>query len=157
MKTTALLVLAGLCMTAPAFAQDWGSTYNMGSIGVSGGNEASGSIVIDCAESGNAVVKQGAFAIFLKPSAQSSIGEASPGDLTFSIDGTDVVVPVSDNKGDGFVYDKTPETLSEATRLVELLKSGKELVVTGAESEIARIDLDGAGLVLEGVEVCLAE
>lgn len=155
MKRTAIMILASLALVAPSMAKDWGSDYNMGSIGVSGGDEASGMIVIDCAESGNGVVPVSALSIFLTPAAGSQIGATSVGELTFSIGGTDVVLPVADNGGDGFVFDKTSETLSAVTQLLDLLETGDELVVTASGEDIARIDLGGAGEALDGVEACL--
>jgi hypothetical protein len=151
----AMAILASLALAAPALAQDWGGDYNMGSIGVTGGNSASGTIMLDCAEGGNGVVPQGALSIFFKARADSRIGAASPGNLRFSVDGTDVSLPVSDDKGDGFVYEKTPETLVEATQLVDLLKAGKQLSVSADGAEIAQIDLKGAAAALVGVEACL--
>lgn len=153
MRVAAVAILASLA--APAVAQDWGSGYNMGSIGVTGGNSASGTIMLDCADGGNGVVPQGALSIFLKARADSMIGAASPGNLRFSVDGTDVSLPVADDEGDGFVYEKTPETLAEATRLVDLLKAGMQLRVLADGAEIARIDLKGAVAALDGVEACL--
>lgn len=155
MRPSLILIVTGLAFSAPAFAQDWGSDYNMGSIGVLGGSEANGTIMVDCAEAGNPVVPKGSLTIFLKPAHRADIGAESPGDLTFSVDGTDVVLPVSDNKGDGFVFDKTPKTLANATTLIDLLKSGQELLVTAGDTDIARIPLDGAAAALDGVEACL--
>lgn len=153
MRIVSALVL--VMLASPAMAQDWGSDYNMGSIGVLGGNSASGTISIDCAEAGNGVVEKGALSIFLRPGAAVMIDDKSPGELTFDVDGTAVDLPVSDNKGDGFVYEKTAATLIDATALLDLLKGGKELVVTAKADEIARIGLDGAAEALDGVEACL--
>lgn len=154
MKHLALVIAAGLVSIAPAAAQ-WGGGYNMGTIGVSGGDEAGGMIIINCAEAGNPVVPQGALSIFLKPAADSTIGQASPGQLGFNVDGTDIVLPVGDDKGDGFVFDKTPETLAGASQLIDLLKAGDRLTVTAGGSAIATIDLAGAGAALDGIEACL--
>jgi hypothetical protein len=156
MKYSAIVILAGAMLATPAFAQDWGQDYNQGIIGVLGGTEAGGTISLNCADAGNGVVKQGELSIFLNPGTSSAIGDASPGELSFDVDGTVVVLPVTDNQGDGFVYDKTPETLDQATDLVDLLETGKVLVVSAAGEDIATIDLAGAGEALDGVDVCLA-
>lgn len=142
----------GLVLVAPAAAQDWGSGYNMGSIGVTGGSAGTGEIMIDCAESGNPVVQQGSLSIFLKP---ASGAKAKAGAFSFAVDGDAVTLPVGADQGDGYVYDKTPETVADAARLIDLLKSGQELVVSASNAEIARIGLDGAAVALDGVEVCL--
>lgn len=155
MKHTAILILAGALLTSPAAAQNWGSDYNMGSIGVLGGTEADGTISIDCAEAGNAVVPQGALSIFLNPAQDVEIDSASVGDLVFAVDGTEVTLPVADNGGDGFVFDKTSASLPQAQQLLDLLETGDELVVTAGGTELARIGLQGAGEALDGVEVCL--
>lgn len=155
MMRTVTTIIVSLMLAAPALAQDWGSGYNMGSIGVTGGNSANGTIMLDCAEGGNGVVPQGALSIFLKARSNSTVGTASPGKLRFSVDGTDLLLPVAEDAGDGFVYEKTPETLAEATRLIELLKAGKQLSVSADGTEIARIDLKGAAAALDGIEACL--
>ena len=155
MKQTAMVILASFALAAPALAQEWGSDYNMGSIGVLGGNSASGTISIDCAEAGNGVVDRGALSIFLKPGAASMIGSASPGELGFDVDGTTVSLPVADDAGDGFVYEKTTASLIDATALIDLLKGGKQLTVTAGTEQIASIGLDGAAAALDGVEACL--
>jgi hypothetical protein len=147
-----LPVALGLAMIAPAAAQDWGSGYNMGSIGVTGGSAGTGEIMIDCAESGNPVVAQGSLSMFIKPASDA---KAKSGNFSFAVDGEAVTLPVGADQGDGFVYDKTPETVADAVRLIDLLKGGRELVVSAGDAEIARIGLDGAAAALEGVEVCL--
>ncbi|SEQ23982.1 hypothetical protein SAMN05428969_2354 [Devosia sp. YR412] len=147
--------MAGLALVAPAAAQDWGSDYNQGIIGVLGGTEAGGTISLNCADNGNGVVVKGDLSIFLNPGVDSEIGDASPGELTFSVDGKDVVLPVSADQGDGFVYEKTAATLDHATQLLDLLETGKTLVVTGEGKQLASIGLEGAGAALDGVEVCL--
>ena len=156
MKRTAITLLAGLALVTPALAQDWGQDYNQGIIGVLGGTETSGTLAINCADSGNGVVAKGNFSLFLNPAVESEIGDASPGELTFSVDGTEVTLPVSANEGDGFVFEKTPDTLDKATQLLDLLETGKDLVVKAEGKQLASIGLDGAGAALEGVEVCLA-
>lgn len=155
MKRTALTLLATLALAAPALAQSWGSDYNQGIIGVLGGTEATGTISINCADSGNSVVPDGALSIFLNPATTSEIGNTSPGDLTFTVDGTAVSLPVTDNQGDGFVYDKSAATLDQATQLIDLLETGKSLVVTAGGTELATIALDGAGEALDGIDACL--
>ena len=155
MKRIAITILASALLAAPAMAQ-WSSDYNMGSIGVLGGNSASGTISVTCAEAGNGVVDQGALSIFLKPGAASMIGSTSPGELTFDVDGTVVSLPVGDNAGDGFVYDKTAATLADATALIDLLKDGKSLTVKAGDEQLARLRLKGAADALDGVEACLA-
>lgn len=155
MKQTAMILLASLALAAPALAQDWGSDYNMGSIGVLGGNSASGTISIDCADAGNGVVEKGALSIFLKPGAASMIGATSPGALDFDVDGTTVSLPVADDAGDGFIYEKTTESLIDVTALIDMLKGGKQLTVTAGAEQIASIGLDGAAAALDGVEACL--
>lgn len=155
MKHSVFLILAGLSLTTPAFAQSWGSDYNMGSIGVSGGDEANGTIMVDCAEAGNPFVEKGSLTIFLRPAHRADIGMESPGDLSFSVDGTVIALPVTDNQGDGFVFEKSADTLADAIRLIDLLKSGDELLVTAGDTDIARIRLEGAAAALDGVEACL--
>ncbi|HEY8576504.1 MAG TPA: hypothetical protein VIL88_09230 [Devosia sp.] len=156
MKQSTFLVAAGLMLAAfPSFAQEWGSDYNMGSIGVLGGTEADGTISIDCAESGNAVVPQGSLSIFLNPAVRAEGADAAATELTFSVDGTDVVLPVTREGGEAFVFSKMPETLDQATQLIDLLETGEELVVTADGEHLARIGLEGAGAALDGVEVCL--
>lgn len=155
MTRTALALLTATLLVAPAWAQDWGSDYNQGIIGVLGGTESGGTISIDCADSGNGVVAAGDFSIFLNPAAGKETVASEHDTLSFEVDGTVVELPVAGNGGDGFVYEKTPATLDHATDLVDLLETGQELVVTAGGSEIARISLDGAGAALDGVDVCL--
>lgn len=152
MKRTAILVCASLAMMAPAVAQDWSSDYNMGSIGVSGGNEAAGILVIDCAEAGNGVVAQGALSLFLTPASGAT---ATAGDFVFAIGDAPITLKFADNQGDGFYHDKTPDSLDALTALIDGLETGDTLVVTQGANEIARIPLDGAGAALDGVDVCL--
>lgn len=152
MRKTQILILTALALPIPAFAQDWSSGYNMGSIGVSGGNEASGTIVIDCAESGNAVVPEGSLSLFVTPAPGIT---ATAGDFIFTIGGEDITLAFADNQGDGFVHDKTPESLDALTALIDALATGDEVVITEANNEIARIGLEGAGAALDGVDVCL--
>lgn len=144
--------MIGLLASAPVLAQDWGSDYNMGSIGVVGGTEATGTITIDCAEAGNGVVEQGSLSVFVSPAPGIT---ASAGDFIFTIGGEDITLPFADNGGDSFVHDKTPESLDALQALIDGLESGSEVVVTEANNEIARIGLDGAGEALDGVEACL--
>lgn len=152
MKKSLILVLTGALMATTAIAQDWGSDYNMGSIGVSGGNEASGAIVIDCAEAGNGLVPQGSLSVFVNP----AVGvEATAGDFSFQVGDTAITLPVADNAGDGFVHDKTADSLDALTALIDALETGDEVVVSQAGTEIARIGLEGAGTALDGVEACL--
>lgn len=147
-----ILVLTGLLMASPAIAQDWGSDYNMGSLGVSGGDAASGTIVIDCAEAGNGVVPQGSLSVFVNPAAGVT---AIAGDFAFQIGSTAITLPFVDNGGDGFVHDKTADSLDQLTALIDALETGTDVVVTQGGSEIAHIGLDGAGAALDGVEACL--
>lgn len=154
MKRLVMATAAGVLLSAPAMAQ-WSSDYNMGSIGVLGGNSASGTISVTCAEAGNGVVEQGALSIMLKPGAASMIGSASPGALTFDVDGTAVSLPVTDDEGDGFVYDKTADTVENAAALIALLKDGKSLTVAAGDEQVARLRLKGAADALDGVEACL--
>lgn len=153
MKTSAFAILVGLLAASPALAQDWGQDYNMGSIGVMGGSEADGIVVIDCAEAGNGVVEQGALSLFITPMAGVT---AKAGDFDFIIGGDTITLPFKDNQGDGFFHDKTPESLDAVTALVDGLETGTALVVTQADAEVARIPLDGAAAALDGVDVCLA-
>lgn len=155
MKRTAITVLASLALVSPALAQNWGQDYNQGIIGVLGGTETSGTLAINCADSGNGVVAQGDFSLFLNPAVESEIGDASPSELSFSVDGITVVLPVSADEGDGFVYEKVPATLDQATQLVDLLETGKTLVVTAGGKQLASIGLEGAGAALDGVDICL--
>lgn len=152
MKTSAIVVLTGLLLASPVSAQGWGSDYNMGSIGVMGGDAASGTIVIDCAEAGNAVVPEGALSLFVTPAAGSA---ATAGEFGLAIGATSITLPFADNGGDGFVHDKTPDSLDRLTALIDALETGEEVVVTQADREIARIGLAGAGAALDGVETCL--
>ncbi len=155
MRNAPALILATMAFVTPAAAQEWGSDYNMGSIGITGGTPADGTITIDCAEAGNAVVPQGSLSIWLQPAVRA-IGAGSPADeLTFAVDGTELVLPVSAEEGSGFVFNKTAETLDLASQLIGLLQTGTELVVTGESGHLARIDLQGAAAALDGVEVCL--
>jgi len=157
MKSFAIGLTAMLLLISPAWAQTWGSDYNMGSIGVFAGTEASGTISLDCAESGNAFVEQGALSIFVKPQAGLVMEANSPGDLTFNVDGQSVSLPVSDNSGDGFVYEKTPETLADAKTLIGLLRNGEHLIITSEFATLADIPLDGAADALDGVDTCLTD
>lgn len=154
MKRIVCAILASLVLAGPAMAQ-WSSGYNMGTIGVTGGNSASGTISVQCADAGNGVVKQGAMTIYVKPGAASMIGTTTPGTLTFVAGAASVGLPVSDDVGDGFVYDKTAPTLADAAALIDLLKSGTSVAVQAGSAEIARIRLDGAAAALDGVEACL--
>ena len=152
MKASLIVILGGLLMTSPALAQDWSSGYNMGSIGVSGGDDASGTIVIDCAEAGNGVVKQGSLSVFVNPMQGAG---ATAGDFTFTVGETAVTLPFADNGGDGFVHDKTADSLDALTALVDALETGPEVVVSQGDAELANIGLDGAAAALDGVEACL--
>ncbi|MGB3338589.1 MAG: hypothetical protein WBA73_15550 [Devosia sp.] len=152
MKKPVILVLTAMLMASPAIAQDWGSDYNMGSIGVSGGDAASGTIVIDCAEAGNGVVPQGSLSVFVNPAPGAA---ATAGDFSFHIGGNAITLPFADNGGDGFVHDKTADSLDQLSALFDALETGDEVVVRQADSEIADIGLAGAGAALDGVEACL--
>jgi hypothetical protein len=156
MKPFATGLTATLLFVSPAWAQTWGSDYNMGSIGVHAGTENSGTITLDCAETGNAFVEQGALSIIVRPPAGVLTDTNSPGDLSFNVDGQSVSLPVSDNLGDGFVYEKTPETLAEATTLIGLLRNGEHLFITSEFETLVDIPLDGAATALEGTDTCLA-
>ena len=147
-------VLASGLMVAPATAQ-WASDYNMGTLGVMGGNSASGTISVQCADAGNGTVKQGDLSIFIKPGAASMVGTASPGKLKFEFGDSNVSLPVADDAGDGFVYDKTPTTLGDARALIGLLKSSSTVAVLAGSEQIANVRLDGAVAALAGVEACL--
>lgn len=155
MNKFALALMMSAALTAPAWAE-WGSNYNMGSIGVLGGEADLGTISLDCAESGNAVVPQGALSIFLKPMPDMIPVGTSLDTLNFDVDGTSIALPTGPDEGDGYVYEKTPETLADATKLIELLRSGTDLTVTSGDYHLASISLEGAAAALEGVEVCLA-
>lgn len=69
MKSFAISLTATLLLVSPAWAETWGSDYNMGSIGVHAGTDTSGTITLDCAETGNAFVDRGALSIFVQPPA----------------------------------------------------------------------------------------
>lgn len=157
MKSFAIGLTAALLLTSPAWAQTWGSDYNMGSIGVFAGTDASGTLSIDCAETGNGVVEQGSLSIFVRPQAGTSTDSNSPGDVTFNVDGQSVSLPVSDNSGDGFVYEKTAKTLADAKTLIDLLRNGKHLFITSEFETLADIPLDGAAAALEGIDTCLTD
>lgn len=151
-----LAVFLPLVAITPALAQDWGSGYNMGSIGVMGGAEASGTISLDCAAEGNSYVEKGAFSIFLKPKPDSALADGkSPGTLAFDVDGTPISLPVTDNLGDGFVYEKTEATAPDAAELVKLLAAGKKLTVLSGDATVAEIALKGAAPALDGLDACL--
>lgn len=152
MKASVIVILGGLLMASPALAQDWSSGYNMGSIGVSGGDDASGTIVIDCAEAGNGVVKQGSLSVFVNPMPGAV---ATAGDFAFTVGETAVTLPFADNGGDGFVHDKTADSLDALTALIDALETGAEVVVSQGDAELVRIGLDGAAAALDGVEACL--
>lgn len=154
MKRLVVAMLASALLSAPALAQ-WDIGYNMGTISVTGGNSASGTISIACADAGNGTVPQGSLTIFVKPGAASMIGAASPGQLTFAVGQSSVALPVGADAGDGFVYDKSAATLAEATALIDLLRTGTSVAITAGSEQIARIGLDGAAAALEGVEACL--
>ena len=157
MKHLAIGLSAILLLVSPAWAQTWGSDYNMGSIGVRAGTDASGTITLDCAESGNAFVDQGALSIFVRPKADAPAKDAAPASLNFDVDGQSVSLPVSDNSGDGLIYEKTPETLAAATGLIAMLRDGKQLTVSNGTDVLAQMRLDGATEALDGVDACLTE
>ena len=157
MKLFVIGVTASVLLASPAQAQTWGSDYNMGSIGILGGTESSGTITIDCAESGNGVVEQGALSIFVRPKTGMLADSKSPGDLTFNVDGQSVSLPVSDNSGDGFVYEKTSKTLADAKTLIGLLRKGEHLFITSEFETLVDIPLDGAATALEGLDTCLTD
>ena len=157
MKHFIVGITASLMLASPAWAQTWGSDYNMGSIGILGGTEASGTISLDCAESGNAFVEPGALSIIVRPQPGALPDGNSPGDLTFNVDGQSVSLPVSDNSGDGFVYEKTSETLADAKTLIGLLRNGEHLFITSEFATLADIPLDGAAEALDGVDTCLTD
>ena len=155
MKRTVFAILTSFVLAGPAMAQ-WASGYNMGTIGVTGGNSASGTINGQCAYAGNGTVEQGDLAIFIKSGAASMIGTTSPGTLTFTAGDSSVALPVADDAGDGFVYDKSAETLADAAALIDLLRTGTSVTIAASGEQIARIRLDGAAAALDGVEACLA-
>ena len=154
MKRSVFAILASLVLAGPAMAQ-WVSGYNMGTIGVTAGNSASGTISVQCADAGNGTVDQGDLSIFVKPGAASMIGTSSPGELIFEVGGSSVALPVGDDAGDGFVYDKSAETLADAAALIDLLRTGTSVAITAGSEQIAQIRLDGAAAALDGVEACL--
>lgn len=152
MNRIAITILTSLALAAPAVAQDWGSDYNMGSIGVLGGSEATGTFSLDCAEAGNGVVRQGSLSVFLNPAAGTV---AAAGDFVLDIDGEAITLPFADNQGDGFVHDKSASSLPALTALVDGLETGTVLVVTQGDTVVARIGLVGAAAALDGIDVCL--
>lgn len=152
MQKSLTLAFTVLLLASPAIAQDWGSDYNMGSIGVLGGTAASGTIAIDCAEAGNAIVPQGSLSVFVNPVPNAT---ATAGDFDFAIGQAAVTLPFADNGGDGFVHEKTADSLDQLSALIDALATGDEVVISQAGSEIARIGLSGAGAALDGIEVCL--
>lgn len=77
--------------------------------------------------------------------------------MTFNVDGQSVSLPVSDNSGDGFVYEKTLETLADATTLIDLLRKGEHLFITSEFETLVDIPLDGAATALEGIDTCLTD
>lgn len=154
MKRLLLSALAGLSLAASAQAE-WGSGYNMGTIGISGGSAEGGTILIDCVEAGNGTVAQGTLTLFLQPMAGTMPNSTSPGEMTFAVDGSAVALAMGENSGDGFVHEMTEASRDALRLLAGWMAEGEELTVLSGERVVARIDLAGAAEALEGLEACL--
>ena len=151
MKTPLVFIL-GVFLASPVLAQDWSEDNNQGIIEVVGGTAASGTIIINCADTGNSVVPIGSLALYVSPASGRS---GTAGDLTFVIGDTSITLPFADNGGDSFVHDKNPDSVTKLTALVDALETGDTVVITQGDEELARIGLEGAGVALAGVEPCL--